>query len=58
MSSTPDNARHYPAACPKCAEEKGYPYQVRTTGEHNEIEVKLRCRDCRHEWTEVVPSRD
>ena len=22
------------------------------------IEVKLRCRDCHHEWVEVVANRD
>ena len=34
---------------------KGFPYQVRTLNDQTgSIEVKLRCRDCRHEWIEIV----
>jgi DNA-directed RNA polymerase subunit M/transcription elongation factor TFIIS len=59
MSSSSDAARQYPIACPICDEVKGYPYQVRTMTEHSgSIEVRLRCRDCNHEWIEVVSSRD
>jgi DNA-directed RNA polymerase subunit M/transcription elongation factor TFIIS len=54
MSSSP-SARQYPVACPKCQQVKGYPYQVRTlTNQQGSIEVKLRCRDCTHEWDEVI----
>jgi len=36
---------------------KGFPYQVRTlTDRSGSIEVKLRCRDCNHEWIEIVNS--
>lgn len=56
MSATP---RQYPVPCAKCTEEKGFPYQVRTLSEKpGHIEVKLRCRDCGHEWVEVVSSGD
>jgi ribosomal protein S27E len=57
---TPTNSnRQYPVACPSCAEAKGYPVQVKTLTEHpGSIEVKLRCRDCQHEWVEVVTSHD
>ncbi len=55
MSSTPDSSNHYPVACPSCDEIKGYPFQVRTLSDRpGSIEVKLRCRECRHEWVEVV----
>ena len=38
---------------------KGYPYQVRTmSAQPGAIEVKLRCRDCNHEWVEIVSSND
>jgi len=38
---------------------KGYPYQVRTVTEHRgSIEVKLRCRDCSHEWVEVIDNTE
>jgi hypothetical protein len=57
MSSSSHSARQYPVACPSCDEAKGYPYQVRTlTDQPGSIEVKLRCRDCTHEWVEIVPS--
>jgi len=50
-----DSARKYPVACPGCAETKGYPYLVRTvTDQSGAIEVKLRCRECGHEWVEIV----
>ena len=59
MSSSSDAARQYPVACPTCDEVKGYPYQVRTISNHSgAIEVRLRCRDCNHEWVEIVTSRD
>ena len=42
-----------------CDEVKGYPYQVRTmTDRPASIEIKLRCRDCQHEWLEIVTSRE
>ena len=52
-------ARQYPVACPQCAETKGFPYQVRTVSDQpGSIEVKLRCRDCSHEWVELIASHD
>jgi DNA-directed RNA polymerase subunit M/transcription elongation factor TFIIS len=57
MSSSVDSQRQYPVACPSCDEVKGYPYQVRTLADQaGAIEVKLRCRDCHHEWIEIVSS--
>jgi hypothetical protein len=57
MSEPSDASRQYPVACPNCDEVKGYPYQVRTMSDRpGAIEVKLRCRDCNHEWVEVVSS--
>ena len=54
-----DASKQYPVACPICDQVKGFPYQVRTlTDQPGSIEVKLRCRDCHHEWVEVVSSRD
>jgi ribosomal protein S27E len=59
MSSSADSAPQYPVVCPICDEIKGFPYQVRTlTDQRGSIEVKLRCRDCLHEWVEIVASRD
>ena len=55
MTSMPDSSNQYPVACPNCDEIKGYPFQVRTLSDQpGSIEVKLRCRDCSHEWIEVV----
>lgn len=55
MSSSTDRARQYPVVCPSCDETKGYPYQVRTMSDQpGSIEIKLRCRDCNHEWIEIV----
>jgi DNA-directed RNA polymerase subunit M/transcription elongation factor TFIIS len=57
MSST--SPRQYPVNCPKCDLDKGYPYQVRTLTENRgSIEVKLRCRDCHHEWVEIIDSSE
>jgi DNA-directed RNA polymerase subunit M/transcription elongation factor TFIIS len=59
MSSSTNTTRQYPVPCPKCDESKGYPYQVRTMSDHSgAIEIRLRCRDCNHEWIEVTPSRE
>ncbi len=59
MSSPTDVPRQYPIACPSCDEVKGFPYQVRTMTDHTgSIEVRLRCRDCHHEWVEVVANRN
>jgi DNA-directed RNA polymerase subunit M/transcription elongation factor TFIIS len=56
---SPPNQRHYPIECPICGEVKGYPYQVQTvSGGSGSIEVRLRCRDCSHEWTELVASNE
>jgi hypothetical protein len=57
MNAASDASRKYPVVCPKCGEIKGYPYQVRTLTERpGSIEVRLRCRQCTHEWIEIVPS--
>ena len=57
--SNADASRQYPVSCPVCDEVKGYPYQVRTmTDRPASIEVKLRCRECLHEWLEIVTSPD
>ena len=51
--------RQYPVNCPKCNQDRGYPFQVQTVAARTGmIEVKLRCRDCSHEWVEVVASKD
>ena len=58
MSSSVDSAREYPAVCPSCDEAKGFPYQVRTMNDRpGAIEVRLRCRDCSHEWVEIVTNQ-
>ena len=45
--------------CPKCDEAKGYPYQVRTINDRaGAIEVRLRCRDCNHEWVEITSGNE
>ena len=50
-----DSTRNYPTACPKCQQEKGFPFQVRTVnGKPGYIEIKLRCRDCHHEWQQEI----
>jgi hypothetical protein len=57
--STTTSAREYPVACPECDQLKGYPYQVRTmTEQRGSIDVKLRCRECSHEWVEVIDNTD
>ena len=57
MTAVSDASRTYPVACPKCAELKGYPFHVRTLSDKpGSIEIKLRCRDCLHEWLELVSS--
>jgi DNA-directed RNA polymerase subunit M/transcription elongation factor TFIIS len=59
MSSPADASRQYPVACPHCDEVKGFPYQVRTmSAQPGSIEVKLRCRDCNHEWVEIVTNQE
>ena len=58
-SEMSDTQRQYPAPCPICNGDRGFPYQVRTLIERpGHIEIKLRCRDCGHEWADVVPHRD
>jgi hypothetical protein len=52
-----DTARQYPAPCVSCKENKGFPILVRTiSGQPRQIEIKLRCRDCGHEWTQIISS--
>ena len=51
--------QQYPVQCVNCNGDKGFPFQVRTLSEKpGHIEIKLRCRDCGHEWSEVVSNRD
>lgn len=58
-TSSADSPRQYPVACPSCAEVKGFPIQVRTLPDrHGVVEVKLKCRDCSHEWVEIIASGD
>jgi hypothetical protein len=50
-----DTTRNYPTACPKCQQDRGFPFHVRTVGgKPGYIEVKLRCRECRHEWRQEI----
>jgi len=54
-----DSTRHYPTKCPSCQEENGFPFQVRTlTGRPGQIEIKLRCRTCQHEWQQQWSNND
>lgn len=55
MSDTPQ----YPTRCVSCDNQKGYPFQVRTLGDKpGHIEIRLRCRDCGHEWIEIVAKKE
>ncbi len=59
MNTPTDSTRQYPVACLSCAQPKGYPYQVKTLADQpGAVEVNVRCRDCQHEWVEVVTSHD
>jgi DNA-directed RNA polymerase subunit M/transcription elongation factor TFIIS len=50
-----ETIRQYPVRCVRCKEEKGLPFLVRTvSGQPSQIEIKLRCRDCGHEWAQVI----
>jgi hypothetical protein len=52
---TQSAVRQYPAPCVSCNEVKGFPFLVRTiTGQPGQIEIKLRCRDCGHEWAQII----
>ena len=54
-----ETTRQYPARCVRCHEEKGFPILVRTiSGRPGQIEIKLRCRDCGHEWAQIISSND
>ena len=58
MSAT-NPQKQFPVVCPKCVQSQGYPFQVRTLNEQpGAVEVRLRCRDCTHEWVEVMISRE
>jgi hypothetical protein len=46
----------YPATCPHCHDTKGWPFAAGTCERTNVIVVKLRCRECSHEWTADAPS--
>lgn len=52
-----EQPRQYPIACPACVHVTGYPFQVRTLPDPpGHVEIKLRCRDCGHEWVEAKSS--
>lgn len=54
-----NKARQYPAECGSCKEEKGFPVLVRTLSDQpGHIEIKLRCRNCGHEWAQVISTND
>lgn len=54
-----DSQPQYPIDCPKCHATKGYPFEVRTVNEKpGHIEIRLRCRDCAHEWVDVQSRRE
>lgn len=44
----------FPMDCPACKSVAGNPYGART--EPEELVIKLRCGDCRHEWTMSAPA--
>jgi hypothetical protein len=51
--------QQYPVQCVNCSVDKGFPFLVRTIIEKpGHIEIKLRCRDCGHEWAKVVSNRE
>ena len=55
----PETTRQYPAECGSCKEEKGFPFQVRTLNDRpGQIEIRLRCRNCGHEWAQVISTSD
>ena len=54
-----DATRQYPIPCVSCDQQKGYPFQVRTLQDKpGHIEIRLRCRDCGHEWTQIVSNNE
>jgi hypothetical protein len=54
-----ETTRQYPIHCASCDEQKGFPILVRTiSGQPRQIEIKLRCRDCGHEWLQIISSDD
>ena len=55
MSEPP---RQYPTRCVSCDKLMGYPFLVRTLSDQpGHIEVQLRCRECGHEWIQIVSSK-
>ena len=48
----------YPIRCLKCDKVMGFPFLVRTLSDQpGHIEVQLRCRECGHEWVQIVSSK-
>ena len=55
----PDPTCQYPTRCVSCEKVMGYPFLVRTLSDKpGHIEVQLRCRDCGHEWIQIVTSKE
>ena len=54
-----DTTPQYPTRCVSCGKEKGYPFQVRTLSDKpGHIEIRLRCRECGHEWVQIVVNNE
>jgi hypothetical protein len=49
------NKPFYPESCPECRSKNGMPYSAGTCDRPGVIVVKLRCRECGHEWTGEAP---
>ena len=53
MSAAPDNTAepHFPAPCPQCLAELGYPRKAATVAnEPSLLRLTVRCDACGHEW--------
>lgn len=54
-----DTTPQYPTRCASCEKQKGYPFQVRTLNDKpGYIEIHLRCRDCGHEWVQIIANKE
>ena len=45
----------YPANCPHCSQNSGWPFSAGTCDRPGVIVVKLRCGRCGHEWIADAP---
>ena len=58
-TSMSDATRQYPTVCVVCEKAKGYPHQARTLSDKpGHLEVRLRCRDCGHEWVQIIVNNE